>query len=663
MDSQGYFYNMMNYKDYYKIMGVDKNASFDEIKQAYHRLARKYHPDISKEPLAESKFKEINEAYEVLKAPQKRAVYNASFKVVLPYSYAWFAAKKNTLRHTTAQRYAKKKATKRAQFLGRIKNKAPTHVRMHTFEESSMKPIKKILVVLMSLLFLVLVAVIVFFSNEQFNSGQDYQQIRQSIQQGDATAISALEGSDTETQKQILQGEQVKKALVNFYLQQADRPILAQLEIYDESVSSFILNDDDVYRTLKAYYFPQIGSLIKEHHFDKALSLLETFKNKYPLNKELSLKYEEIKNLKQQRLADFTQQYMECLDQTLAPLLERTHCMAEARRKIENVGIEHTLPNDPNLPAMYTEEIKHALAEKNYEYAGQVLLDWQNLQPTANEQRQALQKKLTLHRQVNNIIIDLSGTNKEKIVERLSQLKADEVLEKEILELPEVKLNLLQYYLNEALRLVTTANEGQVDIDPKTALRLEQILTAAREGSTSLGLAQSNPWYTDSTELPEKPVNEAVTALLQECQQHYEANRLTTGQPGTALACYKKVLKQEPGNSQAKKGLKAIENRYRHWAKSALQQNRLDAAEKYLEGIKRVNPKSRSLAKLRKRLKSARMQSSPPPRVVNEPTKPVSEPQPMICEECNCSELLRQMSIGIKPLTPAQQNYFQTQCR
>jgi curved DNA-binding protein len=67
----------MEYKDYYKILGVPRDASSDDIKRAYRRLARKYHPDVSKEPDAEARFKEVNEANEALKDPEKRAAYDA----------------------------------------------------------------------------------------------------------------------------------------------------------------------------------------------------------------------------------------------------------------------------------------------------------------------------------------------------------------------------------------------------------------------------------------------------------------------------------------------------------------------------------------------------------------------------------------------------------
>jgi curved DNA-binding protein len=66
----------MDYKDYYKILGVARDANAEEIKRAYRRLARKYHPDVSKEAHAEERFKEAKEAYEVLKDPQTRGAYD-----------------------------------------------------------------------------------------------------------------------------------------------------------------------------------------------------------------------------------------------------------------------------------------------------------------------------------------------------------------------------------------------------------------------------------------------------------------------------------------------------------------------------------------------------------------------------------------------------------
>lgn len=67
---------MPEYKDYYKTMGVARDASQDELKRVYRRLARKFHPDVSKEADAEARFKEVQEAYEVLKDPEKRAAYD-----------------------------------------------------------------------------------------------------------------------------------------------------------------------------------------------------------------------------------------------------------------------------------------------------------------------------------------------------------------------------------------------------------------------------------------------------------------------------------------------------------------------------------------------------------------------------------------------------------
>ena len=77
-----------NKRDYYEILGVGRQAANDEIKKAYRKLAREYHPDVNKSPDAEARFKEINEAYEVLSDEQKRASYDRFGHAGMPGGYA-----------------------------------------------------------------------------------------------------------------------------------------------------------------------------------------------------------------------------------------------------------------------------------------------------------------------------------------------------------------------------------------------------------------------------------------------------------------------------------------------------------------------------------------------------------------------------------------------
>ena len=66
----------VTYKDYYAVLGIDRNATQDDVRKAYRNLAKKYHPDVNKSPGSEERYKEINEAYEVLKDPDKRQRYD-----------------------------------------------------------------------------------------------------------------------------------------------------------------------------------------------------------------------------------------------------------------------------------------------------------------------------------------------------------------------------------------------------------------------------------------------------------------------------------------------------------------------------------------------------------------------------------------------------------
>jgi formylglycine-generating enzyme required for sulfatase activity len=91
---------------------------------------------------------------------------------------------------------------------------------------------------------------------------------------------------------------------------------------------------------------------------------------------------------------------------------------------------------------------------------------------------------------------------------------------------------------------------------------------------------------------------EKLSGLLSTCKAHFDANRLTTGTDGTAFDCYKEVLKTDPGNAEASRGLKNIEDRYVSWIAQAKERKQFDKVKRYLESLRRVNPDSPSLVQL-----------------------------------------------------------------
>jgi formylglycine-generating enzyme required for sulfatase activity len=114
--------------------------------------------------------------------------------------------------------------------------------------------------------------------------------------------------------------------------------------------------------------------------------------------------------------------------------------------------------------------------------------------------------------------------------------------------------------------------------------------------------------------------------LLHTCQQHFNANRLTTGVGGTALSCYSDVLKKDRNNAEALKGLGKIEATYVAWIETALSEGKIDNAKQHLERLRQVNPESRKLAALEERIFPKPL----PPAPVTDPLyeePPLDEPR------------------------------------
>jgi hypothetical protein len=527
----------MSLNKYYKILGVKSNASQDEIKKAYHKLAYKYHPDVSNEPNSEQKFQQINEAYKVLKNKDK-------------------------------------------------------------LKKSSRLPI---------VIGMMLVAIAAAIGFNQFSS--NYREIQTGILKGDSNAVQSLEQADIKLAEKIIAGADVKPALIDFYLKTP--PVWNKLDSYHHDIRIEILKDETVYRRLRDYYYQQIDDAVSQDKFKDALSYLGILKKEYPKASELFYKNKQIQEKKQQRLADLTQKYMDCLYKTWVPLLERTHCMAAARNEIEVVGIEHELPTDSNLPRMYSKEVRLALKDKKYDHAEELLLDWGKLLPAQSEQRNAFKQILFVRQERDTIVADLSGGDQMQIAKRLHQLSVDPILQQELFKIPKIKNNLLKYNFNEIVTIIAS-NHGSLASDYEN--KLKGILTLPKpEPVTPPPIAQ----IPIAPIVPIAPIptasqaenssinnNSQVTNSLNECQKLFNKKYLTTGRK-TALSCYRNVLQTDPDNSQALDGIKNIEKKYYLWANSALRRKQFSRVKSYIVSLQKVNPNSWRLAELKRDLKTA----------------------------------------------------------
>jgi len=101
-----------------------------------------------------------------------------------------------------------------------------------------------------------------------------------------------------------------------------------------------------------------------------------------------------------------------------------------------------------------------------------------------------------------------------------------------------------------------------------------------------------------------------IAQLLRQCEKHLQANRLTSGKGGTAFGCYQEVLEKDADNAKALAGLKEIEARYAGWAQKAFDRGQKDKVKRYLESLRKVNPKSAKLAELEAQISPTRSTSS-----------------------------------------------------
>jgi len=662
----------MELQNYYKILEVSPEADLEEIKQAYRRLARKFHPDVSDDPEAEQKFKYIKEAYEILSDPQIRFTYTQSRKVIKPYSWAWLRSKMHAYQRTVARFQAKISAQERANAQLPHKRNPSSYLNQPTA--------KRWPLVLSLLTFAGLVIATTSLVLEKIEDWRKHQQIMTALFQNDKKSIDKLQSVDLETQKSVLQYEGVKKVVINFYITHPEEDVITQLERFDPTIQAIFFQDADLQKILLEAYENQIYQAVRADHFEKALQILDVLQRKFKNSPVLSTKYAEIKQKKEQRLSALEQQYQGCVEEGTAPLLERISCTVEVLRKIEQVSGESTrLVTDPNLPTMYGASIEQALTNKDYPQAEKLLSEWQTLFPTLSESRNKLRDTLEQRRQLENIISDLGSTQKTKIIDRLSQLaKMDQILQEEVLQTPKVQRSLLDYHLNEMIVLLKHQNsEVQAYVrDHQAHFEVfEKFLTNAREKALPLDSPATLPKTSES---------------LRECQEHYQAYRRD------AIDCYRGILKINPSNAEAQVGLKKLEKRYQFLADNALKNGQFEKARSYLVALEKVNPQGEELSKLKARLKEvtnseehkkiepknskftekSQVVGKPKPAKSSLPlSKKSEEPKSTVsklvekplssstCKNCNCSELLRQLSISVKPLTAEQQTFFQTECR
>ncbi len=664
----------MTFKDYYHILGIAVNATPEEIKQAYRRLAQKYHPDVSQEADAEEQFKEVCAAYEILKDPEKRSLYNMKREILLPKKQnswqvclAWLRTKENHINQKINLFYAKKQADANAF---RTKNYKSNESQFHAGYQFDTSVGEKIttfysnysIFLNIAIIAAMGVGIVMFFLSliENFQLYTRQQQLTESILNNDAAVVAELEQTEAVIQRALLENQELKTALLQFYLHQVGDKTIEKLLILDKNTQTQLFNDDESKNLLINYYVNQIKTATDRHDFTHATQLLRVASNYYPNIKQFIEKQEQIEHQREKQLVLLTKRYVRCLQPNIAP----SNCHIEQGQIYFDLQLISQYDTDL-VNKVYEKYVLEALTQQQYSVVEQLVGDWERILPSTVAQRTEL--KTFISDEPQNFALWLKYPYlipKKSRISKINQSIANWLLP-------------LEYWKQTLIKQINTQQITQIlsaFMHAMPAPVIEETIVADIPETLIITDIDNQEIVMEEAVTIEQP--DEITQLLSTCQAHLDANRLATGKEGTALKCYQTVLAKEAGNATAQVGLQKIEQTYRLWLETALYRRNIEDAKTYLDRLQIVNAYAVDLEKFQQQVaqlvkENIAIEKKPlvesttvkTPLATPPPTTLVQkEPSAGTCENCNCADLYRQLSINITPLT-IEQRAFLDDCR
>ena len=219
-------------------------------------------------------------------------------------------------------------------------------------------------------------------------------QIRNAILGGDGNAVSVLENWSRDKQAAFLQDNDstLRVALIELYLKSHGDRVFEHLDQFDPRTRQALLGDTQVAARLEEDFRQRIERAAEAGDFERALALLRELAGHYPAQVALDEEEAELHRRKVQYAEQATQDYHNCLSLADTPLHDRTECIFEARTRLARMEPQHALLNDPQLPALYRDEVRKLLDSNAYRGAASLLDDWEKVLPENSPERDSLRR-------------------------------------------------------------------------------------------------------------------------------------------------------------------------------------------------------------------------------------------------------------------------------